>query len=224
MDTISEILRGMRDTANSEEEWGDATVADLDRSVMTAGLLHDVRFSNLAAAYRAEDAKAETKHLSVKFKNLSGRIDLTKLVVKEHYRDEYTNEELPMGFVRSAMLGELEYFCDRVWVGVPLSEAQNDPDGKIVGSRWVNCNKNDASDPDVRCRLVAQEVNLHADESFYAATPPLEAKRLLFSEFASQCKHEDLQISFVDVRKAYFYGMPERTIYVRLPYELGMGK
>ena len=111
-----------------------------------------------------------------------------------------------------------------MWVGVPLSEAQNDPDGKIVGSRWVNCNKNDASDPDVRCRLVAQEVNLHADESFYAATPPLEAKRLLFSEFASRCRHEDLQISFVDVRKAYFYGSPERTIDVRLPYKLGMGK
>ena len=65
-------------------------------------------FSSLAAAYRAEDAKAETEHLSVKCKNLSGRIDLTKLVFKEHYRDKYTNEELPMGFVRSAMLEELE--------------------------------------------------------------------------------------------------------------------
>ena len=122
------------------------------------------------------------------------------------------------------MLEELEYFCDRVWEGVPLSDAQLDPGAKIVGSRWVNCNKNDANDPDVRCRLVAQEVNLHADDSFFAATPPLEAKRLLFSEFASRCKNEDLQLSFVDVRKAYFYGVPERKIYVRLPPELGLGK
>ena len=53
--------------------------------------------------------------------------------------------------------------------------------GKAIGSRWVNCNKNDQADPDVRCRLVGQEVNLFADESFYAATPPLEAKRLIFS-------------------------------------------
>ena len=79
-----------------------------------------------------------------------------------------------------------------MWVGVPMNEAQQDQTGKIVGSRWVNCNKNDASNPDVRCRLVAQEVNVHADESFYAATPPLEAKRLLFSEYANRCRKEDL--------------------------------
>ena len=95
---------------------------------------------------------------------------------------------------------------------------------RLWGSRWVNCNKNDINDPDVRCRLVAQEVNIHADDSFYAATPPLEAKRLLFSEWASERTRggERLQLSFVDVKKAYFYGIPERTIYVRLPYELGM--
>ena len=191
---------------------------------MTTGLFNDVKYSSLVAAYRAEDAKVESDKLSVKFKYLSGRTAPSQLVFKDQYRDEYTNETLPMEHVRPAMLEELEYFCDRVWVGVPLAEAQNDPSGKIVGSRWVNCNKNDALDPDVRCRLVAQEVNLHADDSFYAATPPLEAKRLLFSEFASRCKNEDLQISFVDVCKAYFYGVPERTIYVRLPPEVGLGK
>ena len=61
MDFISEILRGMRDTADFEEEWGDATEADLDRAVTTTGLLHDVWFSKLAAAYKAEGAKAETE-------------------------------------------------------------------------------------------------------------------------------------------------------------------
>ena len=192
LDLISEIIRGMRDTADHEEEWGDSTEAEVDKAMITAGLFHDVKYSSLAAAYRSQDAMARTENLSVRFKYLNGHVDPAKLVFKEHYRDEYTNEELPMGFVRDAMREELEYFCDRVWVGVPLSEAQNDPNGKIVGSRWVNCNKNDANDPDVRCRLVAQEVNTHADESFYAATPPLESKRLLFSEFASRCKNEEL--------------------------------
>ena len=41
---------------------------------------------------------------------------------------------------------------------------------------------------------------------------------LLFSEFVSE------QLSFVDVKKAYFYGVPDRTPYVRLPAELNMGK
>ena len=131
-----------------------------------------------------------------------------------------------MGHVRLAMQKELEYFCDKMWIGVPLEEAENDPDEKIVGSRWVNCNKNDINDPDVRCRLIAQEINLHHDESFYAATPPLHAKRLLFSEFASKGfpRNAPLQLSFEDVKKAYFYGLPERTLYVRFPAEMGMGK
>ena len=82
------------------------------------------------------------------------------------------------------------------------------------------------SDPDVRCRLVGQEVNTHADESFYAATPPLEAKRMLFTEFASERTRngQPLQISFIDVKKAYFYGIPERSLYVRLPPKLGLSR
>ena len=224
LELVTDILRGIRDTADHEEEWGDATEKELESAMVTAGLLHDVKFSSLVAAYRAEDLLVETKNLSVKFKHLNGKANMTNLTFKDSYKDEYTGEELPMGHVRNAMLDELEYFCDKVWVGVPIDVARNDPDGKIIGSRWVNCNKNDINDPDVRCRLVAQEVNLHADESFFAATPPLEAKRLLFSEFASRAKSEDLQISFVDVKKAYFYGVPERTLYVRLPPELGLGK
>ena len=224
LELVTDILRGMRDTADHEEEWGDANNKDLDTAMVNAGLLHDVRFSSLAAAYRAEDLKQETQNLSVRFKHFDGRISSSKLFFKDSYKDEYTNEELPIGHVKRAMAEELDYFCDRVWVGVPMDVARNDPDGKIIGSRWVNCNKNDINDPDVRCRLVAQEVNLHADDSFFAATPPLEAKRLLFSNFSSRALDEKLQISFVDVKKAYFYGIPDRTLYVRLPPELNMGK
>ena len=103
-----------------------------------------------------------------------------QLVFKDAYKDEYASEELPMGHVRLAMQEELDYFCDKVWIGVPMSEARADSEGKIVGSRWVNCNKHVIDDPDVRCRLVAQEVNLLADDHFYATTPLLEAKRICF--------------------------------------------
>ena len=120
--------------------------------------------------------KIETQNLKIRLKHKNGRVDPVNLIFKEAYKYEYTNEELPMGHVRLAMQEELGYFCDKVWSGVPLEEPQNDPEGKIIGSRWVNCNKNDITDPDVRCRLVAQEVNLQHDESFYAATPPLRGK------------------------------------------------
>ena len=159
---------------------------------------------------------------SVKLKYADGRVGTSELIFRDSYRDEYTNEQLPIGHVRAAMHDELLYFCDHVWELVHV----NDVRGQLIGSRWVNCNKADLENPDVRCRLVGQEVNLHHDESFYAATPPLEAKRLLFSEFASsRTRHgKPLQLSFVDVKKAYFYGIPERDIYVRLPHELGVSK
>ena len=70
-------------------------------------------------------------------------------------------------------------FCKHVLVGVPAAEAQaRRGGGKIIGTRWVSCNKQDRHDPKVRRRLVAQEVNTgQGGEDFYAATPPLEALR-----------------------------------------------
>ena len=98
---------------------------------MTAGLLHDVKFSSIVAAYRAEDLKSDAEKLHVKFKHLKGPVETVQLVFKDSYKDEYTCEELPMGHVRLAMQEELEDFCDKVWVGVPISEAMADKDGKI---------------------------------------------------------------------------------------------
>ena len=226
LDLIVEILRGMRDTADFEEEWGDETESGIAEAMLTSSVFHSPKYSSLVAAYRAKDLEEETKNLHVKVKCKSGKVDTLRLNFKEAYKDEYTQEYLPIGHVRTAMQEELDYFCDKVWVAVPLEEAMADPEGKVIGSRWVNCNKNDVNDPDVRCRLVAQEVNLHADDSFYAATPPLEAKRLLFSQWSTeQCRNgERLQLSFVDVKKAYFYGIPDRHLYVRFPAELGMPK
>ena len=126
------------------------------------------------------------------------------------------------------MHDELTYFCDKVFRGVSYDEAREDKDAIIIGSRWVNCNKGDAEQPDVRCRLVGQEINrgVGGSDDFYAATPPLEAKRFLFSQWATERVREGkkLKLSFVDIKKAYFNGVPTRNIYVRLPTELGLPK
>ena len=37
---ILEILRGMRDTADFEEEWGDETEASLEQAMITSSLFH----------------------------------------------------------------------------------------------------------------------------------------------------------------------------------------
>ena len=95
----------------------------------------------------------------------------------------------------------------------------------FVRSRWVTCNKGDYSSPDVRARLVACEVNKgDRHDSFLASTPPLEAKRLLFHRLAKERTRngKKLRLSFIDVRKAYFNGVPKRPIYMSFPKELGM--
>ena len=142
------------------------------------------------------------------------------------YKDEYTQEPLARAWEETAINDELDYVGEHVWVCVPMEEAMMHSDANIVGCRWVVCNKNDQTNPDVRARLVAQELNLHGEESFSAATPPLESKRVLFSQWASEKVRDGqtLKLSFIDVKKAYFHGRPARTLFVRLPPELGYGR
>ena len=60
------------------------------------------------------------------------------------------------------------------------------------------------------------------NDEFYAPTPPLEAKRLLFSE-AATCRRtgkNEKKLLFVDARKAYFNAKVDRPTYVELPAEV----
>ena len=105
---------------------------------------------------------------------------------KPQHRDEYTRDVLPQALTQEAMIHEMTYFNEKVWEIASMSEALQTENPKIVGGRWVTHNKGDLDNPKVRCRWVATEINTGDDVQFYAATPPLEAKRLLFSMFAHQ--------------------------------------
>ena len=49
---------------------------------------------------------------------------------------------------------------------------------------------------------------------------------MLFSEWATRRTHQGkpLKMSFIDVRKAYFYGTPSRNLFIRPPAEMGLPK
>ena len=69
-----------------------------------------------------------------------------------------------------------------VWDKVTREYAKSDPEGQIVGTRWVFVKKGDK----VRCRLVAQEfAGKDKREDLYAGTPPLSATRYLLSDSVS---------------------------------------
>ena len=66
---------------------------------------------------------------------------------------------------------------------VPISECWKESDKAPITTRWVDINKGDSVHPEYRSRIVAREMkkqDIFRDDLF-AATPPLEAKKMLFS-------------------------------------------
>ena len=136
-----------------------------------------------------------------------------------------TGESLAPHIIRPAIEDELNYFNSKVWELSTIDEMRKVPDPLCVRSRWVLCNKGDATNPDVRARLVSCELNQGVrNDAFSASTPPLEGKRMLFSRYVSE-RHrvgKPLRVSFIDIRKVYFNALPTRAIYMRLPKEMGL--
>ena len=224
MELIKEILRGIRATEDHEEQWDPIEPAPVTTAMACAGLLQDVP-QYLYAVYQDEAMESQTCDNVVTFRFADGTTEKIPLVFANAYRDECTGVVLPQGHVKTAVTDEIKYLCDTVWIGVPLAKAHAETEGKIIASRWIDSNKHDAENPNIRCRRVAQEVGHgKAEPGFYAATPPLEAKRMLFSQWAMERTRGKLELclSFIDVRKAYFNARPKRRLYIRLPTELGL--
>ena len=73
----------------------------------------------------------------------------------ESVHDELTGEPLPASLVQCASA-----FMENwgVWEEVPVSECWRRTGRRPIGTRWADVIKGDEHSPEVRCRLVAQEV------------------------------------------------------------------
>lgn len=74
--------------------------------------------------------------------------------------------------------------------------------------------------------MVAKEIKISKNEDLFAATPPLEAKKLLFALAVTEGigytrghRKEGMKLDFIDVKRAYFHAKARREIYVELPDE-----
>ena len=111
------------------------------------------------------------------------------------------------------------------WQRVTRDEAARRGGRKPIATRWVDVNKGDSQSPDVRSRLVAKDFAGHRDDSFFAATPPLEALRLLISDMVSGSGQgaDEVKLIILDAKKAHLHARAERELYVELPAEAGGG-
>ena len=91
----------------------------------------------------------------------------------------------------------------------------------MITTRWVGVNKGGDESPKYRSRLVARELNTHDETGLFAATPPLGAKKVLFSMAMTNETQEEgaKKLAFLDVRRAYFYAPATRPVFIKLPEE-----
>ena len=123
--------------------------------------------------------------------------------------------ELDPQKVAEARAEELAYMRSRgLWKVVPR------PQGVVpVSVRWVDVVKADGT---TRSRLVARDFrggDKHRDDLF-AATPPLEAIRVLLSRAATETPSRiRRKLMFIDAKKAHLNPRCQEEVYIELPTE-----
>jgi hypothetical protein len=146
--------------------------------------------------------------------------------------DDITGQILDTKLVRRARQVEMVYFDEKkVYTKVPIQEAWDQTGKNPIGVRWVDVNKADDECPNYRSRLVAKDFKRKGEDSIFAPTPPLEAIRTVLMmattiglwapEWVSMKGEHRVQISFIDISRAYFHALVDqkRPLFVHLPAE-----
>ena len=82
--------------------------------------------------FKSDDLAMAAHSKNSIFKFIDGRTLPVSWSFKSNDLDEYTMEPLPQRHIEEAIIDELSYFNEHVWLGVSLQEAKNDPNGKIL--------------------------------------------------------------------------------------------
>ena len=95
--------------------------------------------------------------------------------------DDVSGKDLKPELVRKARAEEMEYIeKTNLYNKVPRSKATK-LGQKVIAVRWIVINKGDADNENYRSRLVAKDFNNSLRPDLSAATPPLEALKLIVS-------------------------------------------
>ena len=132
--------------------------------------------------------------------------------------DDVSGAQLDPKAVKSARREEIEYIHKMdLYTKVPVSECYKRANKGPISVRWIDINKGDTERPNYRSRFVAREINTHKRDDLFAATPPLQAMKILLSMATSGNRGEVVMIN--DVSRAFFHASATREVYVQLPEE-----
>ena len=151
------------------------------------------------------------------------------------YKDAMTGQVLKDDLVAKARKVELSFFESKgVWTKVPRQKAYEKTGRPPISTRWLDVNKADDEEPNIRSRYVARQMKAldSSGTSYFAPAPPLEAVRIVISLAMTRSgrhqpdwdpkSHRRMQLSFVDVKRAYFNAIVDRDAapcFVELPPE-----
>ena len=92
------------------------------------------------------------------------------------FKDDLTGQLLNPELARAARANELEYFDGKdVWEVRSIEECRRHTGKPPVTVRWVEVNKGDDVNPNIRSILVASQIRHAGEEAIFAPTPSLEA-------------------------------------------------
>ncbi len=126
--------------------------------------------------------------------------------------DDVSGKQLRTQGVWNAGAEEITEFRKfNVYVKRPISECYEVTGKAPLGIRWIDINKGDDLVEELRSRLVAKEIKRDKREDLFAATPPLEALKMLLSLAVTEGFGHSKgnrgggdKIDFIDVKRAYF--------------------
>ena len=136
------------------------------------------------------------------------------------FYDDVTGQPLDYDMAVQARKTEMKFFKKMgVYTKVPRQMAK-DLGCKVITTRWLDINKGDKDRPNYRARLVGREINNKKRLDLFAATPPLEALKMIVSLCAhNQRGSAPYRIVRIDVRRAYFYAKARRPVFIEIPEE-----
>ena len=203
-----------------------------DEEVRVKGL-HNAKWKSILEMGIKKRAEQQGRYINQVAKQealITCAVDSVSWNVNEinEYWDTMSGKKLDTKMVLKARKEEMdEVRKHMVYRKVPITECRENTGREPIGTKWLDINKGDDANPEYRSRLVAQELKCQSNMSdLFAATPPWEAKKLLFSlavtegiGYKTGHKEQGQKLMFIDIRRAYFHSPARRKVYVRLPPE-----
>ena len=150
------------------------------------------------------------------------KLQAEELHLREEAYDDVSGQVLCPKEVRRAKMTEIGFIQKKnVYVKVPRKIAFQ-RGWKVVKTRWIDVNKGDDKNPMYRSRFVAKEFNDCEAAGMFAATPPLEALKILISDVSTigkDSEEEQKVLMINDVARAFFEAPVRRNICIELPAE-----